>query len=109
MQANITGHAAMVAYNMLLGIIPVALLASFVAGQILSSNAVQASVLTDLREIFPGSTEHTLRTLLDEIQDSTTSTGVLALTREPVACELVLGRVGHRLWSHLRLPFPSLA
>jgi membrane protein len=79
MQANITGHAAMVAYNMLLGIIPVALLALFVAGQILSSNAVQASVLTDLREIFPGSTEHTLITLLDEIQDSTTSTGVLAL------------------------------
>ncbi|MBV8988648.1 MAG: hypothetical protein JO372_08825, partial [Solirubrobacterales bacterium] len=37
MQANITGHASMVAYNMLLGIIPVALLALFVAGQILSS------------------------------------------------------------------------
>ena len=79
MQANITGHAAMVAYNMLLGIIPVALLGLFVAGQVLSSHAVQTSVLTDLREIFPGSTEHTLRTLLNEIQHSTTSTGVLAL------------------------------
>jgi membrane protein len=79
MRANITGHAAMVAYNMLLGIIPVALLALFVAGQILSSSAVQMSVLRDLREIFPGSTEHTLKTLLDQIQDSTTSTGVLAL------------------------------
>lgn len=79
MQANITGHASMVAYNMLLGIIPVALLGLFVAGQVLSSPAVQHSVLTDLREIFPGSTEHTLRTLLDQIQDKTTSTGVLAL------------------------------
>ena len=79
MRANITGHAAMVAYNMLLGIIPVALLALFVAGQILSSSAVQMSVLRDLRGIFPGSTEHTLKTLLDQIQDSTTSTGVLAL------------------------------
>ena len=79
MQANITGHAAMVAYNMLLGIIPVALLGLFVAGQILSSPAVQLSVLSDLREIFPGSTEHTLKTLLNEIQGSTTSTGVLAL------------------------------
>ncbi len=37
------------------------------------------SVLTDLREIFPGTTEHTLQALLGEIRDSTTSTGVLAL------------------------------
>jgi YihY family inner membrane protein len=79
MKANITGHAAMVAYNMLLGVIPVALLALFVAGQVLASHAAQVSILTDLREIFPGSTEHTLKTLLDEIQDKTTSTGVLAL------------------------------
>ena len=79
MQANITGHASMVAYNMLLGIIPVALLALFVAGQILSSPAVQQSVLSDLREVVPGAAAHTLKTLLDEIQDSTTSTGVLAL------------------------------
>lgn len=69
----------MVAYNMLLGIIPVALLGLFIAGQVLSSPAVQRSMLTDLREVFPNATEHTLRTLLDQIQDKTTSTGVLAL------------------------------
>jgi membrane protein len=69
----------MVAYNMLLGIVPVALLGLFVAGQVLSSRAVQRSVLTDLREIFPGATEHTLETLLNQIKGSTTSTGVLAL------------------------------
>ena len=34
---NITGLSAMVAYNMLIGIIPVALLALFVPGQVLSS------------------------------------------------------------------------
>jgi membrane protein len=78
-EANITGQAAMLAYNILLGIVPVALLGLFVAGQILSSSAVQHSVLADLREIFPGSTEHTLNELLDQITDSTTSTGVLAL------------------------------
>ena len=78
-EANITGQAAMLAYNILLGIVPVALLALFVAGQILSSSAVQHRVLMDLREIFPGSTEHTLNQLLDQITDSTTSTGVLAL------------------------------
>jgi YihY family inner membrane protein len=77
--ANITGLSAMLAYNMLLGVIPIALLGLFIAGQVLSSGAVQHSVLGDLREIFPGAAEHTLDSLLDEIRTSTTSTGVLAL------------------------------
>jgi membrane protein len=77
--ANITGQASMVAYNMLLGIIPIALLGLFVAGQVLSSFAVQHSVLNDLREVFPGTAEGTLDALLDEVTSSTTSTGVLAL------------------------------
>jgi len=77
--ANVTGQSAMLAYNMLLGIIPIALLGLFIAGQVLSSNAIQHSVLNDLREVFPGTAEHTLNSLLDEITDSTTSTGVLAL------------------------------
>ena len=69
----------MVAYNMLLAVIPIALLALFIAGQVLRSGAVQRSVLNDLQEIFPGSTEHTLNSLLGQIRHSTTSTGVLAL------------------------------
>jgi YihY family inner membrane protein len=77
--ANITGSSAMVAYNMLLGVIPVALLALFVGGQILASHSVQQSVLRDLRGIFPGADADTLNALLDQIQSSTTSTGVLAL------------------------------
>jgi membrane protein len=77
--ANITGLSSMIAYNMLLGIVPIALLALFVAGQVLSSHAVQHSVLADLQDVFPGTAEHTLDSLLSEIRDSTTSTGVLAL------------------------------
>lgn len=77
--AGLTGQAAMVAYNMLLAVIPVALLGLFVAGQVLSSSAVEHSVLTDLSELFPGATRDTLNSLLDEVKDSTTSTGVLAL------------------------------
>jgi YihY family inner membrane protein len=77
--ANITGQSAMLAYNMLLGIIPVALLGLFVAGHVLSSHSVERSVLGDLREVFPGSREHTLDKLLSEVKDSTTGTGVLAL------------------------------
>lgn len=77
--ANVTGLSAMLAYNMLLGIIPVALLGLFVAGQVLSSTAVQQSVLSDLRQMFPGTAEHTLNSLLTQIRNSTTGTGVLAL------------------------------
>jgi YihY family inner membrane protein len=69
----------MVAYNMLVGVIPVALLSLFVGGQVLSSDAVQRSVLADLRQVFPGSTETTLNRLLGQIHSSTTSTGLLAL------------------------------
>jgi membrane protein len=77
--SNITGLASMLAYNMLLGVIPVALLGLFVAGQVLSSPAAQASVLTDLQEVFPGTAAHTLHSLLTEVRSSTTSTGVLGL------------------------------
>jgi len=78
-EANITGMASMIAYNMLLGVIPVALLGLFIAGQVLSSHAVQHSVLQDLQEVFPGTAEHTLDSLLNQVRTSTTSTGVLAL------------------------------
>ena len=77
--AGLTGNAAMLAYNMLVGVIPVALLSLFVAGQVLSSDSVERSVLEDMREVFPGTTEHTLNELLRQIKTSTATTGVLAL------------------------------
>lgn len=79
MDANLTGMSAMVAYNMLLAVIPIALLALFIAGQVLSSPAVQHSMLSDLRQIFPAAHESTLDSLLDQIKGSTTRTGLLAL------------------------------
>ena len=69
--ANITGQSAMLAYNMLLGVIPIALLGLFIAGQILSSPSVQQSVVGDLREVFPGTATPTLDSLLDQITSST--------------------------------------
>jgi membrane protein len=98
--AGITGQASMVAYNMLLGVIPVAFLGLFIAGQVLSSHAVETSVLNDLRQVFPGSTEHTLSSLLDEISDSTTSTGVLAL--------LASLWLGSSLWGALDTAFSRI-
>jgi membrane protein len=78
-ESNVTGLSSMLAYNMLLAVIPIALLGLFVAGQVLSSLQVQHSVIVDLRELFPGTDEGTLNSLLSEIRSSTTSTGVLAL------------------------------
>ena len=77
--SNITGLSAMLAYNMLLGVIPVALLGLFVAGHVVADKSISHSVVVDLRAIFPGSTQRTLDSLLHEVSRSTTSTGVLAL------------------------------
>jgi membrane protein len=97
MDANITGQSAMVAYTMLLAVVPIALLGLFIAGQVLSSSAVQRSVLTDLREVFPGAAENTLNSLLSQIRSSTTSTGVLAL----IACLWL----GSSFWGSLDTAF----
>ncbi|MGH2844318.1 MAG: YihY/virulence factor BrkB family protein [Solirubrobacteraceae bacterium] len=77
--ANVTGLSSMLAYNMLLGIVPVALLGLFVGGHVLSSATVMHSVEQDLRDVFPGATRQTLQSLLREVADSTTGTGLLAL------------------------------
>jgi len=69
----------MLAYNMLLGVVPLALLGLFIGGHVLSSPTVMNSVQSDLRDIFPGSTKQTLQSLLHEISHSTTRTGILAL------------------------------
>ena len=100
LDANITGQSAMVAYNMLLSVVPIALLALFIGGQVLSSSSVQQSVLTDLRELFPGSAESTLNALLDQIKSSTTGTGVLA-----VIASLWLGS---SLWGSLDTAFARI-
>jgi len=80
----------MLAYNMLLSVIPLALLGLFVAGQVLSSHAVQHSVLNDLQEVFPGTAAAHPGSLLDEVRTSTTSTGVIGLVGQPVAGLVVL-------------------
>jgi membrane protein len=77
--AQITGLSAMLAYNILLGIVPLALLALFIGGHVLSSGTLMHSVERDLSDIFPGTTQHTLQDLLSKVSHSTTSTGVLAL------------------------------
>jgi membrane protein len=76
---NVTGLAGMVAYNMLLSVLPLALIALFVGGQVLQSADFQDSVLRDLRRIFPTATESTLTSAVDRIRGSTGSIGIAAL------------------------------
>jgi membrane protein len=76
---NLTGLSAMVAYNLLLSIFPLALLALFIAGRFLHSPELQASVLADLRSLFPSAAESTLVSAVDSLRGSSTSLGLFAL------------------------------
>ena len=76
---NVTGLSGMVAYNMLLSVFPLALLALFIAGRVLESGNLEASVLEDLRRLFPTATDTTLAEALGRVRNSSTGFGVVAL------------------------------
>jgi membrane protein len=76
---NLTGLSAMVAYNLLLSLFPLALLALFIAGRVISSADLERSVLDDLQRIFPGAAEDTLKSALDNVRNASTGIGVVAL------------------------------
>jgi membrane protein len=76
---NLTGLSAMVAYNLLLSILPLALLALFVAGQVLGSGNLERNVLEDLRQLFPDTERSTLTGLLDGLERFSTRLGIAAL------------------------------
>ena len=69
----------MVAYNLLLSILPLALLALFIAGRVLQSGHIEHSVLEDLRRLFPDTQESTIKDLLEGLQDFSTRLGIAAL------------------------------
>jgi YihY family inner membrane protein len=84
---NLTGLAAMVAYNLLLSLFPVALIALFIAGRVLRSPEITQSVLDDLQKLFPSATESDLRSALRSVRSSTGTVGILALVGSAwVAC-----------------------
>jgi YihY family inner membrane protein len=76
---NLTGLSAMVAYNLLLSLFPLALLALFIAGRLLSSGDLERSVLDDLQRVFPGAAERTLNSALDNVRNASTGIGIVAL------------------------------
>src|ERR671914_1799592 len=76
---NVTGMAAMVAYNLMLSVFPLALVALFVAGRILESEDIEASVVEDLQRLFPDETESTLLDGLRRVRESSTTVGIVAI------------------------------
>lgn len=76
---NVTGMAAMVAYNMMLSVFPLALVGLFVAGRVLESEQIEASVVDDLQRLFPDATESTLVDGLRRVRESSTTVGVVAV------------------------------
>jgi membrane protein len=78
-QDNLTGMSAMVAYNLLLSLFPLALLALFIAGRVLESGDLENSVLKDLQSIFPSAAERTLNSALENVRNSSTGIGIVAL------------------------------
>jgi YihY family inner membrane protein len=76
---NLTGLAGMVAYNLLLSLLPLALLALFIAGRALESGDLQQSVLADLHRLFPDAAGETLTDLLNRVRTSSTRAGIAAL------------------------------
>ena len=76
---GITGLAGMVAYNLLLSLLPLTLLALFVFGRIVDSPSVEASVIADIHRILPSTQGNNLNGLLHNIHKSSTSIGVAAV------------------------------
>jgi membrane protein len=75
---NVTGLAAMVAYNLMLAVFPFTLLVLFIGGQVLKIHGVETSVLTDLQRLFPNTESQTLEDVLTRIQDNTATIGIAA-------------------------------
>ena len=83
---NLTGLAGMVAYNLLLSVFPLALIALFIASQVLQSPDLQSSIFEDLQRLFPSAAESTLTNLLNRIRTSTTGIGILAFVASIWIC-----------------------
>ncbi|HTT93923.1 MAG TPA: YihY/virulence factor BrkB family protein [Solirubrobacterales bacterium] len=75
---NVTGLAAMVAYNLMLAVFPFTLLVLFIGGQVLKIHGVETSVLTDLQRLFPNTESGTLSDVLERIEDNSATIGIAA-------------------------------
>ena len=76
---NLTGLSGMVAYNLLLSVFPLALLALFIAGRVLGAGDLEQSVLAGPPAALPERRRRHAQRALDRVRDSSTGFGVVAL------------------------------
>jgi YihY family inner membrane protein len=76
---NLTGLSGMVAYNLMLSLLPATLVALWIAGRVIGSGELEERVISDLQHVFPSATESTLRSLTNRLRTSGTELGVAAL------------------------------
>jgi YihY family inner membrane protein len=76
---NLTGLSGMVAYNLLLSVFPLALLALFIAGRVLESGDLERAIFQDLQQLFPSAADNTLERALDRVRNSSNTLGIVAL------------------------------
>jgi membrane protein len=75
---NVTGLAAMVAYNLMLAVFPFVLLVLFIFGLFLNNPDVEKNILLDLRRLFPNVEQGTLTDVLHDIRANSTAIGIVA-------------------------------
>ena len=78
-QDGLTGLAGMIAYNLLLSLLPLTLLALFIFGRVVQSPDAQASVIRDVHKILPSVQGHDIAHLLRDLRHSSTGLGIAAL------------------------------
>ena len=76
---GLTGLAGMVAYNLLLSLLPLTLVALFLFGTLVDSESAKASVISDIQRLLPNVSKATVDRLLSNIEESSTSLGIAAL------------------------------
>jgi YihY family inner membrane protein len=75
---NITGMAAMVAYNLALALFPFALLVLFIFGKLIGSGEIDEAVINDLQGIFPAVETDSVERAVERIRDSSNAIGIAA-------------------------------
>ena len=75
---NITGMAAMVAYNLALALFPFALLVLFIFGKVVGTGDLDDTVINDLQAIFPAVEQDEVTRAAQRIADSSNAIGIAA-------------------------------
>ena len=106
---NVTGLSGMVAYNLLLSIFPLALLALFIAGRVLESGDLERSVLQDLQQLFPSATGAHAHPRRSTTCATPPRGSGWSRCRQRLDRLVLLGRAGYRVLPHLPRALPLLA